>query len=58
MAVLALSHLISAILYGVSATDPLSIIVSVLVLALVALAACALPAFQATRIDPITALRE
>jgi len=58
MAVLALSHLISAILYGVSASDPLSIIVSVLVLALVALAACALPAFQATRIDPITALRE
>jgi ABC-type antimicrobial peptide transport system permease subunit len=58
VAALALSQLISSILYKVSATDPLSIITGVLVLALVALIACVLPALRATRIDPITALRE
>ena len=58
VAALALSQLISSILYKVSATDPLSIITGVLVLALVALIACVLPALRATRIDPITALRD
>jgi putative ABC transport system permease protein len=58
IAALALSQLISTILYGVSATDPFSISIGVLILALAALAACALPAFYATQIDPITALRE
>ena len=58
IAALALSQLISSILYKVSATDPLSIVTGVLVLAVVALIACVLPAFRATRIDPITALRE
>ena len=55
---LALSGLIAGILYGVSATDPVSIAVSVLGLGLTALIACFLPAFRASRIDPITALRE
>jgi putative ABC transport system permease protein len=55
---LALSSIVSGILYGVSATDPLSIAFSVLALGLTALTACFFPAFRASRIDPITALRE
>jgi putative ABC transport system permease protein len=49
---------IAGILYGVSATDPVSIAMSVLGLGLTALIACLLPAFRASRIDPIKALRE
>jgi putative ABC transport system permease protein len=55
---LALSGLIAGILYGVSATDPVSIGMSVLGLGLSALIACLLPALRASRIDPNTALRE
>ena len=55
---LALSGLIAGILYGVSATDPLSIAASAVVLVITGLIACFLPAFRASRIDPITALRE
>jgi putative ABC transport system permease protein len=53
-----LAHLIGSILYGVSAADPVALATSVLVLGLAALLACLLPAFRATRIDPIVALRE
>jgi putative ABC transport system permease protein len=55
---LALSGIVAGILYGVSATDPVSIAISVLALGLAALTACLLPALRASRIDPITALRE
>jgi putative ABC transport system permease protein len=58
IAALALSHLITHLLYGVSATDYVSIGLSVLILSLVSLIACLLPAFRATRIDPLTALHE
>ena len=58
VATLALSHLISGILYGVSATDLVSISLSVLMLGFAALIACVLPALRAIRINPITALRE
>jgi putative ABC transport system permease protein len=57
-AALALSGVVAGILYGVSATDPGSIALSVLSLGLTALIACLLPALRASRIDPITALRE
>jgi putative ABC transport system permease protein len=53
-----LGHTIGSVLYGVSATDPTALLTGTLVLALAALLACLLPAFRATRIDPITALRE
>jgi predicted permease len=58
LAALALSHLITNLLYEVSAVDYASIGLSVLILSLVSLIACLLPALRATRIDPLTALHE
>jgi ABC-type antimicrobial peptide transport system permease subunit len=53
-----LGQMIGSVLYGVSASDPTALFTGTMVLALAALLACLLPAFRATRIDPITALRE
>lgn len=54
---LALTHLMSSLLYGVSPGDWFIFVsVSVLMLA-VALAACLVPAYRAMRVDPIVALR-
>jgi len=58
LAALALARLIASVLYGVSASDPITLVASVLVLSLTGLLACLLPAYRATRIDPITALKE
>jgi putative ABC transport system permease protein len=54
---LVLSRLISSQLFGVSPTDPLTFAVVSLGLAGAALAACALPARRASKIDPMEALR-
>jgi hypothetical protein len=48
---------LSAFLYGVSGCDPLSLGTASLVLLVVALAACYLPARSASRVDPLVALR-
>jgi predicted permease len=52
-----LSQSLSALIYGISARDALSFLVVPLVLTVVSILACAAPAWRATKIDPLIALR-
>jgi putative ABC transport system permease protein len=57
IAALALSGLMSSLLFGIQPCDPATFVAAAAALALVAIAACYIPARRATRVDPIVALR-
>jgi ABC-type antimicrobial peptide transport system permease subunit len=54
----ALAQVARSLLFGINATDPLTFAANALVFVCVGLLACWMPARRATRIDPMTALRD
>ena len=55
---LGLNRLIASLLFGVQPTDPATLAAVVLTISLVAVVACGLPAWRASRLDPNVVLRE
>ena len=55
---LVMGRLLSSLVYGVSATDPATIAAVSALLAVVAFAASFLPAYRASRLDPLATLRD
>jgi predicted permease len=51
------AHALRSLLFGVGATDPLTLLISVVVLALAALLATSIPLWRAARVNPVIALR-
>lgn len=52
------THFRSAFLYGLPATDPVTLVVSAAALVVTGLAAASLPAWRGATLDPMEALRE
>jgi predicted permease len=55
---LSLSSVVAKLVYGVSPTDPLTLVAGSLVLGVVAFLASIIPAYRATKVEPMTALHE
>jgi len=55
---LALRRVLASVLFGVAPTDPAIFATVLLVLSVVGLLACYLPAHRATRVDPLVAFRQ
>jgi putative ABC transport system permease protein len=53
-----ITTLMQSLLFGVAPIDPAAYGVATAVLAAIAVAACAIPALRATRVDPLVALRD
>ena len=58
IAALALTRVLDSLIYGVQSWDPLVFVSAGALLCVVAAAAAYLPALRATRVDPLTALRQ
>jgi predicted permease len=54
---LALSRLLASLLFGVGSSDPMTLITAALLVMLVSLGASAIPAWRASRLDPLIAIR-
>jgi putative ABC transport system permease protein len=54
----AMGRLASAVLFGVTPIDPLSLAGAAVILAIVSIAACYIPARRASRVDPVVALSQ
>lgn len=52
-----LGRLLASLIFSVKATDPVTFLSTAALLALISLVACIVPAYRATRIDPVSALR-
>jgi putative ABC transport system permease protein len=55
---IALAGLMRSLLFGIDAIDPPAFAAAIGILAVVAVTACAAPAWKATRVDPLVALRD
>jgi ABC-type antimicrobial peptide transport system permease subunit len=57
VAALALTRVLDSLLFGVEPYDPVTLLSGVVFMGMVALAACLMPAYRATSVDPMVVLR-